>query len=399
MTKSVDDVHAIDKCFKSSLDNLKKANISQENKEYLERFVIYCRQQELKKSTITSHISYAKRFLEEMYKLGIEKELPDVDQYDYERVIMHLEDEKGLSKNTIRNYKKFIKKFFRWYTDGEIPKWVKNLKLEDIDSTVQPHELLTQEELDKILDTCTHPRDKALIAVLADGGMRIGALASCRLKHIEFNDYGAMIYISKTSQSRKTTTAKGIPLTWSSGYLSQWYSLHPLKDDPEAPLWVTKNQNREPMSYKSLRMLIKQTAEKSGVKKRVNPHSFRHYAITNWILDGLNEQEVKHRAGWSKGSTQMFKVYANFTDQQINDGIYEKYGLKKDNSRHVTLEKCPRCSNILRSTDKFCSQCSLVLDQDSYKDLEHYERKIPDILQAIMQTEEGRKLFESVKEV
>lgn len=262
---------------------------------------------------------------------------------------------------------------------------------------MQPHELLTPGELDKMLAACTHPRDRALIAVLADGGMRIGALASCRLKHVEFSDYGALLYISQTSQSRKSTKPKGIPLTWSTGYLSQWHSIHPLKDDLEAPLWVTLNKKHEPVSYKSLRITIKTIGEKAGIKKRVNPHSLRHFAITNWVLDGLNEQEIKHRAGWSKGSSQMFKIYSNFTDQQMNDVIYTKYGLKTDNKRHVTLDKCPRCNNILRATDKFCSQCSLVLDHESHKELQKYEAKIPEILQAIMRTEEGRKLFEGVQ--
>ncbi len=40
------------------------------------------------------------------------------------------------------------------------------------------------------------------------------------------------------------------------------------------------------------------------VGRGVNPHSFRLKAITNWILDGLNEQEVKHRAGWSYVNAQ-----------------------------------------------------------------------------------------------
>jgi hypothetical protein len=111
--------------------------------------------------------------------------------------------------------------------------------------------------------------------------------------------------------------------------------------------------------------MVKTTAEKAGIKKNVHPHLLRHTAITNWILDGLNEQEVKHRAGWSRGSTQMFKTYANFTDQEINNSIFEKYGLKTKDKRHVTLKKCPRCNNMLRPEDRFCSQCSLVLDQET----------------------------------
>jgi len=205
--------------------------------------------------------------------------------------------------------------------------------------------------------------------------MRVGALASCRVKNVEFSQYGAMIYLSKTG-ANKTTSAKGLSLTWSAGYLNQWLAVHPFHDDPEAPLWVTLNENKTDVSYATIRKMIKITAEKVGIKKGVHPHLLRHMAITNWILDGLNEQEIKHRAGWSRGSTQMFKIYANFTDKEINDSIFEKYGLKTEDKRHVTLKKCPRCNNVLKPGDKFCSQCALVLDQETALKLEKDKEKL-----------------------
>jgi integrase/recombinase XerD len=55
-----------------------------------------------------------------------------------------------------------------------------------------------------------------------------------------------------------------------------------------------------------------------GLRNGSIPILYRHKAITNWILDSLNEQEVKHRANWSKGSMQMLKIYANFMDDEIN---------------------------------------------------------------------------------
>ena len=194
--------------------------------------------------------------------------------------------------------------------------------------------------------------------------MRVGALASCRVKNVDFNKYGAMIYLSKTGVN-KTTHAKGLPLTWSTGYLNQWLAVHPFHEDPEAPLWITLNKNKEAASYRTIRKMIKTTAEKVGIKKHVYPHLLWHTAITNWILDGLNEQEIKHRVGWSRGSTQMFKIYANFTDHEINNSIFEKYGLKTEDKRHVTLNRCPRCNNVLKPDDKFCSQCALVLYQET----------------------------------
>ncbi|WP_305065022.1 tyrosine-type recombinase/integrase [Methanococcoides sp.] len=67
------------------------------------------------------------------------------------------------------------------------------------------------------------------------------------------------------------------------------------KNEPDAPLWVTLDNNIQAMSYKSIRVNFKNISKRASIKKPVNPHSFRHLAVTNWILDGLNEQEIKHR--------------------------------------------------------------------------------------------------------
>lgn len=393
MTRSVDDVHSFETGFLMAMKRLRESEISPENKGLIENFIVKCQIEGLAKGTLVGYLNYITRMSQRLQELGITKSLDVLTEDDFNRLLFSLQNEKGLQQSGLRNYKKVTKKFFNVITSGEPPKWVQKLQLKTLDTPVQPSDLLTQEEFDRLMEACRHPRDKALIAVLADSGIRVGALASCRIKLVEFNQYGATIYLSKTGQANKTTPAKGIPLTWSTGYLNQWLAVHPRSDDPEAPLWVTRDKNQEPMSYQSLLRTVKHLGEVAGIKKRVHPHGFRHMAVTHWILDGYNEQEIKHRAGWSKGSTRMFKIYANFTDQEINDRIYEKCGLKTDDKRHVTLKKCPRCSNVLRSEDKFCSQCSLVLDRQSLDEIGKYEAKLPDILQLVMRSEEARKLL------
>jgi len=398
MTRNVDDIHSLDNAFEHAMDRFNRAEIEPADREKLEAFFRALRREGLAKNTVTWYVNYTTRMYQTLKTIGYDKPLQDFDHEDLERLLFYVEDVKKLSAGSLWNYKKLIKKLMRWMHNDEPPKWVRDLKLNKEDSPVQPSDLLTQKEFDALLEACRHPRDKAIISVLADSGMRIGALASCRIKNVEFNQYGAIIYISKTSKSKKTTPAKGIPITWSTGYLNQWLSIHPLKDDPEAPLWVTRDKNMEPLSYKSMRKTIADIGVKAGIKKRVNPHSFRHLAITHWILDGYNEQEIKHRAGWSKGSSQMFKIYGNFTDQEINDRIFEKCGLKTEDKRHVTLKKCPRCSNVLKPQDKFCSQCSLVLDHQALDEIGKYEARIPEILQLVMRSEEARKLLSKMGE-
>ena len=384
MTANVDDVHAYDSLFIKAMQRLEEADFSDHNKQLLKKFIFQLQRDGLAKSTRTNYLNQLTRMIKNLKKTGFIKNLDELDKDSFDDLLTYLDDIAGLSQNEIRNYKKVTKKFFKWLCDDEPPRWVTKLKLETVESPVQPSDLLNQEEVDKLLGACRHPRNKAFIAVMLDSGMRVGALASCRIKNVEFNQYGAIIYISKTSRSKKTAAPKGIPITWSTGYLNQWLSVHPMQNDPEAPLWTTINEPYQPLSYKTIRVTIKNIARDAGIKKRVNPHSFRHKAITSWILDGLNDQQVKHRAGWSKGSMQMLRIYANFTDDEMNNNIFELYGLKTENKRQVTLERCPRCNNILKPSDRFCSQCSLVLDQSMAEEIKMAGEKVPDALTLLM---------------
>lgn len=392
MTRNVDDIHCYDSGFINAMARLEGVATSHKNKELIKGFVMECRRDELAKSTTTNYLNLLTRMTERLKETGYTKNLDELDQPDFDKLLLHLEV-RGISIGEIRNYKKVLKKFFRWKTEDDLPKWVDRLKLKSVDSTVQPSDLLTQTDIDKMLAACRHPRNKAFIAVLLDSGMRVGALASTRIKNVEFNQSGAIIYISKTSKSKKSTAPKGIPLIWSAGFLNQWLAIHPLKDDPEAPLWTTLTVPHEALSYNAIRVTLQEIAETAGVTKRVNPHSFRHKAITSWVLDRLSEQEIKHRAGWSKGSNQMLKIYANFTDGEINDQIYERYGLKKDEKRQVTLEKCPRCFNVLRPSDRVCSQCSLVLDKGMLKELDDKSKLIPEVFAAMQKDPEFLRQF------
>lgn len=400
MTANVDDVHAYDSLFIKAMQRLEEADFSDHNKQSLKKFIAQLQRDGLAKSTRTNYLNQLTRMIKNLKKTGFIKNLNELDKDSFDDLLTYLDDIAGLSQNEIRNYKKVTKKFFKWLCDDEPPRWVTKLKLETVESPVQPSDLLNQEEVDKLLGACRHPRNKAFIAVMLDSGMRVGALASCRIKNVEFNQYGAIIYISKTSRSKKTAAPKGIPITWSTGYLNQWLSVHPMQNDPEAPLWTTINEPFQPLSYKTIRVTIKNIARDAGIKKRVNPHSFRHKAITSWILDGLNDQQVKHRAGWSKGSMQMLRIYANFTDDEMNNNIFELYGLKTEDKRQVTLERCPRCNNILKPSDRFCSQCSLVLDQSMAEEIKMAGEKVPDALTLLMGDPATQALItEKMKEI
>src|SRR5659263_15469 len=388
---NVDDIHAFQKGFAAALKRIDESEISDHNKEIIKKFIVFCNGQEISTSTCTIYLNSLHRIA-----IKVKKNLDEMAESDYEFLLLNLKS-KGYKEGYIYQYKKTIKKFFKWRFDLDVPRWVARIQLKATDTPVQPSDLITKDEIDKLYQACNNPREKALIAVLLDSGMRIGALGSLRIKNIEFNQFGAILYLSKTSQSNKSTVAKGIPITWSTGHLNQWLAMHPNKDNPEAPLWVNlKGRDRgKAMSYNTIRKALKDVGERSGVKKRIHPHLFRHTAITGWIMEKFTEQEVKHRAGWSKSNRRMFEVYGNFTDQEINKSIYAHYGLTAE-EKSTKLERCPRCHTVLVQGARMCHQCALVLDAGLEKELKVGQDQAQKALLKMMESPEVRALLKEM---
>jgi len=73
------------------------------------------------------------------------------------------------------------------------------------------------------------------------------------------------------------TGERWVLLPFSTLYLSEWLRYHP-DPSPNNWLWVTlgKGKYGSRMDYDAIRMLLKKIAKRAGVKKRVNPHIFRH---------------------------------------------------------------------------------------------------------------------------
>jgi len=98
-----------------------------------------------------------------------------------------------------------------------------------------PEDMLTAEDIKKLIKATDKPRDRSLVAVLYESGCRIGELLSMRIKHIQFDKYGAILLLNGKTGSRR------VRIVFSSPYLKEWINKHPLADDPEAPVWVLKS--------------------------------------------------------------------------------------------------------------------------------------------------------------
>ncbi len=62
-------------------------------------------------------------------------------------------------ERTKQDYKSLIRKFFRWLGREDIVDWIKIPMRKD--SRKLPEDMLSQEEIEKMINACEHPRDKA----------------------------------------------------------------------------------------------------------------------------------------------------------------------------------------------------------------------------------------------
>ncbi len=371
-----DDIHNFPKRYENALQQLEKSNISKRNKELILKFGKSCKRKGNKTSTIAMNLNILR-----WIAIAVKKDLDSITEDDFDGLIESIE----LQKKDTGSYKKVIKKFYRLHTDGNIPEWVREIKLPQYETPVQPCDLLTTKELDELLAACKHPRDKALIAVLLDSCMRIGAVGTLRIKNVEFNQCGGILYMSVTGKNQKSTAPKPFPITWSTGYLNAWLDVHPGKTNPESPLWVTLNGSEiTAMTYPGLVMTLNRILKRTSLKKKVHYHLFKHQGITNLILKGYSDRQIRFQAGWSPASNHMFKTYGNFYDKDMVDSIYTQAGLSPQDKIQVTLSKCPRCHVVLVPEARVCHQCALVLDAKLAKEVRDASTKVPEFMAVLM---------------
>lgn len=392
----VDDVQGYATKFENQLEKLDAADIDERDRKAIHKFVrsVDARGQ-VNRGTMVSNLNRLRLSAERGPMPLVEMEKAAVDE-----LLFSLKHEHDLSDGTVRNYRKSLRKFFK--ERGE--PWAEDIVIGAAPSQeVDPNELLTSDELDALLEAAGNPRDKALIALLADTGLRISAIASLRLRDLDHSGQTTLVTINDDAHVKGASGT--VPLTWSDGYLSSWLQVHPRRDQPDAAVihkhggYIDDNDDGA-MTYQYLSRRIKDVADDAGVDRdRVNTHNFRKTAISNWIREGLSEQAIKHRATWDV-DTDMIRTYSGVRDEELNDQILDHYDIEPSETATPTIETCPRCGTAIRDTDRFCGGCSAPLSAVAAEVLDDAEadtvRSLPDVDDERLETVLG-DLFDLLK--
>jgi site-specific recombinase XerD/ribosomal protein L40E len=269
-------------------------------------------------------------------------------------------------------YKLTVKKLFQYLRYGNTSKdtpypeevaWI-SLRISEAEiernSRASADKLLSTDEITQLLKATNNPRDEAMLLVLFEGAFRPGELLVMRVGSVQFlKDYCIISTKGKTGQKR-------IPLVVSLRPLMRWLSVHPSRNDPEAPLWVSLDTGHRgnQLSYRYFRETIAKTAARAGLQKDVWPYLFRHSQLTS-MADKLTDSKLTLFAGWTLG-TKMVRRYVHWSGRDLDRSLLAIHGLTSPEAAKaevLDLVSCPRCSAKNSPSSARCDECGYIIDK------------------------------------
>lgn len=360
--KKSDDVitYGYDWAIKNVLKKIKK-ELSKTNQKLIKKYHQEMIIQSLAKSTQLKQLQTILQ-LSRMLK----KDWKDVKKSDIDKIALKISQRFGdeLGKETFYSYdhKKILRIFFRWMKLGSRsypkvgdPPETRGIKTQIVFNKIARKDLITQKDRQKLLEACAgNLRDRALIDCHLEAGTRPSEILNLRIHHIQFDELGAILKVNGKTGTRIIRIIKSVPS------LASWISVHPFKDDYDAPLWINlRNQTfGTPLSYPSARAMIKRRAKKAGIKKKINLHLFRHSSATD-AANYLTDAQMRERYGWSSYSRVPGR-YVHLSHKDIDKAMMKHYGILKQKKKKVRIE-CRVCGNYNLPENDICYRCGKAL--------------------------------------
>ena len=276
-------------------------------------------------------------------------------------------DRKGLMKNTMHGYLISLKRFLKWAREeglaaGVDPKKIAGIKTPPIDaSRLEPEDMLKPADIAELVETEPRSRNRAILALLFDSGLRPAEAVALTWKDVNFDEYGCTV-----RTNGKTGKERYIRLTASAGHMAAWRRDYPTMITDDAPVFVASYSPYEPVTYNSIRKIFK--AAIARVPRLGDKHLYimRHSFVTDLIERGIPESAIKKMA-WGNLKTPMIERYGHvgedYVDREVLDRAGIKRGERKPRDASFDAAQCDRCGEVNPPRAEHCMRCGRPLTE------------------------------------
>lgn len=258
--------------------------------DLVEEYLLSCEARGLAPSTVSSSYGYPLRHLVVPWCKEHQITTPsELDGRTVDAFTTHLLTKRGergkLSRHTIHAYIRSIRLFLTWCErQGEgaaarpqLPRLPKRVV-----------DVLTWEEIEKMEIAAANERDKILIRTLAEGGMRATEL--CGVGIGDLIRRGRSTYIKVNGKGARERLIPIMPPLYRriERYIDQYRPQECSSDKVFVSVRRGRTLDYEPLTCSALLKIVRESAQKAGIKKRVYTHLLRHSFFTNGLRSGMN---------------------------------------------------------------------------------------------------------------
>ncbi|MFP3256231.1 MAG: tyrosine-type recombinase/integrase [Candidatus Nanopusillus acidilobi] len=270
--------------------------------EIIEEYKVWLEIQGKAKNTIKTYSSITKKFLEFLINNGIiitdtKSISSSLDKNIILKFLAELKVKKKLDSNSLRLYVRAISSFLKFLDNENLAKQIKAPKVDK-----RLPKFITYDELNRLLESAENYRDKLIIKFLFYTGVRVSELIKIKKNDIIFEEGFVKVY-GKGGKERIVPIPKEL--------------LNELKD------YINKinTENIFPLSSRQVERIIKNTAKKAGISKKVTPHVLRHSLATTLLSKGVDIRYIQEILGHS--SLNITQIYTHVVPNQLKE-IYQK---------------------------------------------------------------------------
>lgn len=223
------------------------------------------------------------------------KRFTDYSTEDIRAYLAVFQQKHNATKVTVDNVRRIFSSFFSWLEEEDFILKNPVRRIHKVKTGTQVREVLSDESLESIRDTCTRSRDLAMVDLLASTGMRVGELVKLNREDINFTERECVVFGKGNKQRIVYFNARA------KIHLQQY--LNERSDQNEA-LFVSLNNPQKRLQISGVEVRLRKIGREANVP-RVHPHKFRRTLATMAIDKGMPVEQVQKLLGHVKIDTTM----------------------------------------------------------------------------------------------
>lgn len=261
--------------------------------EFLKKLVVELKISKNSNHTLRNYLDYNSKFLD-----FIKKSPKDIDENDVK--LFMSENLSNKASSSIIVFLSALKYAYSNILGKDVTIKIKRPKKEK-----KIPEVLTKDEIKRILDSMSNKKSKLIVSLLYACGMRVSEILNLKISDFDFDNKTGNIRQGKGKKDR----VFNIPQ----------FLAKDLKKQSEEQ----KNSNKiflftgpkGSLSSRNIQKIVSLAAGKAGIKKQVHPHTLRHSFATHLLENGTDIRLIQELLGHSDLSTT--QLYAHVSSLQL----------------------------------------------------------------------------------